>query len=237
MKIIIIIECAEQQLRTQGYIQIAGECNFDQVANPNIKSLFRMHWAKLSSAGAAYTHTHAYIQKWQFDLSLHFVGHWDWSCTHMHTYIHMYVVTCTHWRVRMYVCTCVSVRKLCVVPLVRLLVAASQNRSWNYGWECNVPYFRPFMSALLVAGRQAALPGHPSVQKRRQCFELIAVHEMSSNALASHINVLNRHHGKMHSKRFGKSDLIWMASIWLYISKRVYAAKRVDLAERLTERY
>lgn len=33
------------------------------------------------------------------------------------------------------------------------------------------------MSALLVPGSQAALPGHPSVQKRRQCFELIAVHE------------------------------------------------------------
>lgn len=37
----------------------------------------------------------------------------------------------------------------CCCWLVRQLLA-SQNRSWNYQCECNVPYFRPFLTGLLV---------------------------------------------------------------------------------------
>lgn len=105
MKIIIIIECAEQQLWTQGYIQIAGECNFEQVANPNIKSLFRMHLAKLSSAGAACIHTHTYIHTkvtiWFITALCRALRLVLYTHAYIHTYVcsHMYPLTCTCVRV------------------------------------------------------------------------------------------------------------------------------------------
>lgn len=151
MKIIIIIYCAEQQLALKVTVCCSlrrlAECSLAQVASPNIKSLFRMHWAKLSSAGAEWTHTYTYK-------SDNLIYHCTLSGTEtgaVHTHIHVYSRVSTD--------VCVCARELCVVPLVRLLVA-SQNRSWKYGWECNVPYFRSFMSALLVPGSQA---GHPSM--------------------------------------------------------------------------
>lgn len=91
----------EQQLHSRLQIAPAREALLRAIlANRNIKSLFRlfrMHCAKLSSAGVECTyphiHTYTYLQKWQFDLSLHFVGHRDWSCTHTHTHRHASTVS------------------------------------------------------------------------------------------------------------------------------------------------
>lgn len=152
MKIIIIIECGWSSNCTQGY-------RLHQPGKPCCVQFWRTEILKAFSdafactvrscrqlAQNAHIHTYTYLQKWQFDLSLHFVGHRDWSCAHTHTFASIPLCVCA---------------RLCVVLLVRPLVA-SQNRSWNYGCECSVPYFRPFMSALLVPGNQASQAGHPS---------------------------------------------------------------------------
>lgn len=155
MKIIIITECGQSSNCTQGY-------RLHQPGKPCCVQFWRTEILKAFSDSFACTvrscrqlaqnaHIHIFIHTHTYK-SDNLIYHCTLSGTETGA-----PHTCTHIR-KHPLCVCA---RLCVVLLVRPLVA-SQNRSWNYGCECSVPYFRPFMSALLVPGNQASQAGHPS---------------------------------------------------------------------------